>query len=139
MSHALDNVHLRTVPEEFVAGPDVNSWESLGNPARPFEPGAIDSIGQTSPTTVQAPMTAIPSIPEQTSPKVLPAPQSAPGPGTPQENPVKPPKQEPVDDFLDPVNYEPPTRPEQRESATPISSKSIMQQRAERRTGRADL
>jgi hypothetical protein len=30
MSRALDNVHLRTVPEEFVGGPDVNSWESLG-------------------------------------------------------------------------------------------------------------
>ena len=139
MSHALDNVHLQTVPEEFVGGPDVNSWESLGIHARPFEPGAIDSIGQTSSATVETPKTPIPEVPAQSSPRVLPAPQSAPNQSAPSKKTVEPPMPKDAEDFLDPVNYEPPSAPNQQKSAASISSKSIMKLRAERRTGNAEL
>jgi len=140
MSRALDNVHLRTVPEEFVGGPDVNSWQSLGIPARPFEPGALDSIGQTPSVTFQTPMTPIPEVPEKSSPRVLEAPRSAQEPSAPQKQIVEPPmpKRKQTDEFLDPVNYQPPSTPVLQNSAVPISSKSIMKLRAERRAGRAE-
>ena len=139
MSRALDNVHLRTVPEEFVGGPDVNSWESLGIPARPFEPGAMDSIGQTPSTTFETPKTLIPEVPAKNSPRVLPAPQSAEEPSVPPKQTVEPPIQKDDEEFLNPVNYQPPSIPDQQKSIAPISAKAIMKLRAERRAGRAEL
>jgi outer membrane protein TolC len=138
MSRALDNVHLRTVPEEFVGGPDVNSWESQGNPARPFEPGAMDSINQAPPAMIQVPLTPIPDVPVKNSPKILNARQSAPEPSAPQKKTVEPPKPKQADDFLDPVNYQTPAQ-QQEPSAAPITAKSIMKLRAERRAGHAEL
>ena len=139
MSRALDNVHLRTVPEEFVGGPDVNSWESLGIPARPFEPGALESVGHTSSTQDPTPMISIPEVPAKTTPEIVPAPESAPTPGVSPKKAAEQTLPERDEDFLDPVNYEPPSTVEQQKSVMPISSKSIMKQRAERRTGRADM
>ncbi len=139
MSRALDNVHLRTVPEEFVGGPDVNSWESLGIPARPFEPGAMDSIGQTPSTTFETPQSAIPEVPVEKAPRPLPAPQPAPNETDPPTKVLEPPMPKESDDFLDPVNYEPPQLRDQQTSFVPNSSKSIMKQRALRRTGQAAM
>ncbi len=91
MSRALDNAHLRTVPEEFVGGPDVNSWESLGSLARPFEPGALESVNQFTPgTVISEPGTTVPVIPPENS-NQMEIPKAAEEPPASAE-PVKPKK-----------------------------------------------
>ena len=102
MSRALDNAHLRTVPEEFVGGPDVNSWESLGSLARPFEPGALESVNQFTPgTVISEPGTTVPVIPPENS-NQMEIPKAAEEPPASAE-PVKPKKS---GEFLDPVHYQ---------------------------------
>ncbi|MDA1231887.1 MAG: TolC family protein, partial [Planctomycetota bacterium] len=127
MSRALDNMHLRTVPEEFVGGNDVNSWESLGNPPRPFEPGAVDNVSSGLPA-----MTG--SVPAK------PTPNAPNGEGEPKK-PVEPPGTRKVDEFLDPVHYETSPVHEIEKLAPPVTSRSIQNSRNAQRqaAGRAQL
>jgi len=137
MSRALDNAHLQTVPEEFVGGPDVNSWESLGNPSRPFEPGAIESVN---------PIQSLPGIvvPDATAPKpqsVTEPLQEMPNAAEELKLPINPEAPEKVDDFIDPVNYQFQVTPESKTSTRSVTSKFIRQLRSAERhaKGRAQL
>lgn len=127
MSRALDNMHLRTVPEEFVGGNDINSWESLGNPGRPFEPGAVDSVTSSLPATTES----VPAIRTPNAPI---------DEGEPKK-PVEPPGTRNVDEFLDPVHYEPSPVHETMKMTPPVTSRSIQNIRNARRqtAGRAQL
>ena len=136
MSHALDNVHLRTVPEEFVGGPDVNSWESLGSSSRPFEPGAVENLNQTSSEPVESGSAVLQLV--VPAPEVPPAtPKSEEEPPTPAE-PNEPKK---LDDFLDAVSYPKQVNSPSTTPSGPVTAQSIRQKRsAERRAaGHAEL
>ena len=137
MSRALDNAHLQTVPEEFVGGPDVNSWESLGNPSRPFEPGAIESVN---------PIQSVPGIvvPDANPPKPQSATepfQNTPNAAEEQKLPNKPAMPEKVEDFLDPVTNQFQVTPESKASTRSVTSKVIRELRSAERQpkGRAQL
>ena len=142
MSRALDNAHLRTVPEEFVAGPDVNSWESLGNPSRPFEPGAVESMSPIAPATAELPAGMIvPDVPA-TEPESIAEPLlQTPNPAEELKLPVEPAKPEKVDDFVDPVSYQTPVTPDFNTFTAPTTSKTIREFRSTKRhpIGRAQL
>ena len=140
MSRALDNVHLQTVPEEFVGGPDVNSWESLGLHSRPFEPGAIENVNPIH----SMPGSVVPATPA-TQPQSITEPlQETPNAAEELKLPVDPETPETperVDDFIDPVNYPFEVMPESKTSTRPVTSRSIREMRnAERHPkGRAQL
>ncbi len=141
MSQALDNMHLRTVPEEFVGGPDVNSWESQGSSARPFEPGAVENLNPTSPATFEMqPGTIIYDVPaterQETTEPLPQAPNAAEEPPMPFD-----PAEPRDDDFLDPVHYQSQPTPESKTSSHPVSSRSIREFRSKQRhpVGRAAL
>ncbi len=148
MSRALDNAHLRTVPEEFVGGPDVNSWESLGNPSRPFEPGAIESVNGIPPTTVESqPGNVVPDVPNDPDiPETKPTIEMEQLRETPDATeelklPVEPEKPKNVADVLNPVDYQSPEIPESTTSTRPVTSKAIQELRRMQRhpPGRAQL
>ena len=148
MSRALDNAHLRTVPEEFVGGPDVNSWESLGNPSRPFEPGAIESVNGIPPTTLESqPGNVVPDVPNvpdipETKPMIeMEQLRETPDATEELRLPVEPEKPKNVADFLNPVDYQSPVIPESRTSTRPVTSKAIQELRRMQRhpPGRAQL
>lgn len=118
MSRALDNAHLETVPEEFVGGADVNSWESLGNPSRPFEPGAIENVNRIE----AQPRSTVPEVPVTKSNRGTdPLPETPP----PAEDLQLPPA--PVvpseENFIDPINYQSHLTPESRASSHPFTAK----------------
>ena len=129
MSRALDNAHLQTVPEEFVGGADVNSWESLGNPSRPFEPGAIENVNrigsQPAGVVPVAPVTQPQSVPE-------PMPET-PNAAEELNLPIEPVEPAEVDNFLDPANYQSQLTPESKTSTRPVTSKSIQEFRRAQR------
>ena len=135
-------LHLRTVPEEFVGGPDVNSWESLGNPARPFEPGAVESVSPIAPATGELPPGMIvPDVPA-TEPESIAEPLlQTPNATDELKLPVEPAKPEKVDEFLDPVSYQAPVTPDSNTFIAPTTSKSIREFRSTKRNpiGRAQL
>ncbi len=132
MSRALDNAHLQTVPEEFVGGPDVNSWESLGNHSRPFEPGAVESVNPIQ----SLPGGVVPEAPATKPQSVTDPLQKTPNPAEELQLPIEPVKPEEVDDFLNPVNYQSPVTPESKTSTRPVTSKSIREFRnAQRHPG----
>ena len=132
MSRALDNAHLQTVPEEFVGGPDVNSWESLGNHSRPFEPGAVESVNPIQ----SLPGSVVPEAPATKPQSVTDPLQKTPNPAEELQLPLEPVKPEEVDDFLNPVNYQSPVTPESKTSTRPVTSKSIREFRnAQRHSG----
>lgn len=118
MSRALDNAHLETVPEEFVGGADVNSWESLGIPSRPFEPGAIENVNRIE----AQPRSTVPEVPVTKSNRGTdPLPETPP----PAEDLQLPPA--PVvpseENFIDPINYQSHLTPESRASSHPFTAK----------------
>lgn len=128
MSRALDNVHLTTVPEEFVGGPDVNSWESLHNPNRPHIPGVIDNVSPLGPSSTQTvPQVIAPDVPARNPiAPTAPVPQSS--RATEQlDQPITPPKTK-ADDFLDPVHYETETNATKKSSASERRSNSARKQ-----------
>lgn len=142
MSRALDNAHLRTVPEEFVGGPDVNSWESLGNHSRPFEPGAIESVNRIPPTTVELqPENVVPDVPETKPLMDMERLRETPDATEELKLPVEPERQKDVADFLNPVNYQSSVIPESTTSSRPMTSKAIQEHRRMQRhpAGRAQL
>ncbi|MEJ7592763.1 MAG: TolC family protein [Planctomycetaceae bacterium] len=142
MSRALDNAHLQTVPEEFVAGPDVNSWESLGNPSRPFEPGAIENVNRIPPTTFESqPGIVVPDVPAINPQGIAEPLQTTPNATEEPKMPIEPVKPGKADDFLDPVNYQSQLAPESKTSSRPLTSKAIREFRNAKRnpTGRAQL
>ena len=129
MSRALDNAHLQTVPEEFVGGADLNSWESLGNPSRPFEPGAIENVNRIG----SQPAGVVPVAPV-TQPQSVPKPMQETPNATEELNlPIKPVEPEEVDNFLDPANYQSQLTPESKTSTRPVTSKSIQEFRSAQR------
>ncbi|MCA9012884.1 MAG: TolC family protein [Planctomycetaceae bacterium] len=139
MSRALDNIHLRTVPEEFVGGPDVNSWESLGNPARPFEPGALESVTPGIPAgPVSNSLITVPEDPPEAK-RQLAVPQVEEPPASVE--PVKPEEPQRSDDFLNPVLYETQPRAEATTPKRSVTARSIIQERNRKRhlPGRAEL
>ena len=118
MSRALDNAHLETVPEEFVGGADVNSWESLGIPSRPFEPGAIENVNRIE----AQPRSTVPEVPVTKSNRATdPLPETPP----PAEDLQLPPA--PVvpseENFIDPINYQSHLTPESKASSHPFTAK----------------
>ncbi len=118
MSRALDNAHLETVPEEFVGGADVNSWESLGIPSRPFEPGAIENFNRIE----AQPRSTVPEVPVTKSNRATdPLPETPP----PAEDLQLPPA--PVvpseENFIDPINYQSHLTPESKASSHPFTAK----------------
>ncbi len=139
MSRALDNVHLRTVPEEFVGGADVNSWESLGNAARPFESGVMENLNQTSPANDSSEPVAIPLI--MPTPEVPPvAPEAVPE----APAPIEPKEPKNRDDVLDAVSYPTQVKPETTIPTIPprpVTAQSIREKRSEERraAGRAEI
>jgi len=137
MSRALDNAHLETVPEEFVGGPDVNSWESLGNPSRPFEPGAIESVYRIE----SYPGSVDPDVPVTAPNSVAEPLQETPNAAEELQLPIEPARPEEEDDFLNPVIYQSQVIPESKSSTRPVTSKSIQESRSAKRhpSGRALL
>jgi hypothetical protein len=121
MSRALDNVHLRTVPEEFVGGADVNSWESLGSPARPFEPGAIENLNRTSSAPVESePTSALPLLPATEMPLETPKAPEEPPTGVEPAGPNNP------GVVLDAVSY---PKPKSATPSRPVTAQSIRERR----------
>ncbi|HQX50326.1 MAG TPA: hypothetical protein PLR25_10480, partial [Planctomycetaceae bacterium] len=158
MSRALDNVHLTTVPEEFVGGPDVNSWESLGIPSRPHVPGVVENLNppnfvseavQPHETFQEGPALIIEPAQESQLPNEyfeIPSPivepvQESPLPKKSSEQPVNPPKKnEP--EFIDPVYYNKQVPSESKISSRSATTRSRRAQRAENlqnESGRATL
>lgn len=137
MSHALDNAHLQTVPEEFVGGPDVNSWESLGTHSRPFEPGAIDNVDPTG----SHPVNVVPDKSVNNPQSVTEPLEATPNAAEELMLPIEPVKPEKADAFLDPVNFWSEATPKSRTSARPVTSRSIRDLREAKRhpQGRAVL
>ena len=118
MSRALDNAHLETVPEEFVGGADVNSWESLGNPSRPFEPGAIENVNRIE----AQPRSIVPEVPVTKSNRGTdPWPETPP---TAEEVQLPPAPVVPSEEnFIDPINYQSHLTPESKASTHPFTAK----------------
>lgn len=134
MSRALDNAHLTTVPAEFVGGPDVNSWESTGNPYRPFEPGVIDNLNQSAPVTIESqPGTVVPAVPGTKPQRITEPLQQTPNATEEPHKSVEPQEPKKADDFLDPVNYQSELTPESKRSTRPVTSASIRETRKTRR------
>lgn len=86
MTHALENRHVETVPEEFSAGPASSAWESLGSPERPHIPGAVSAdLLPTPPSTstppsaesAPAPANAAPATPAPAAPSIPPVPRDS--------------------------------------------------------------
>jgi hypothetical protein len=85
MSHALDNTHVMTEPPEFSGGPGPNSWESTGNPNRPFVPGQVPEGAATMP----GPESAVPQVPPADAvPQEEQFPAPEPRPERDQPNPL---------------------------------------------------
>lgn len=118
MSRALDNAHLETVPEEFVGGADVNSWESLGNPSRPFEPGAIENVNRIE----AQPRSIVPEVPVTKSNRGTdPWPETPP---TAEDVQIPPAPVVPSEEnFIDPINYQSHLTPESKASTHPFTAK----------------
>ena len=118
MSRALDNAHLETVPEEFVGGADVNSWESLGNPSRPFEPGAIENVNRIE----AQPRSIVPEVPVTKSNRGTdPWPETPP---TAEDVQLPPAPVVPSEEnFIDPINYQSHLTPESKASTHPFTAK----------------
>lgn len=118
MSRALDNAHLETVPEEFVGGADVNSWESLGIPSRPFEPGAIENVNRIE----AQPRSTVPEVPVTKSNRATDPLPETPPPAEDLQLPPAPvvPSEENV---IDPINYQSHLTPESKASSHPFTAK----------------
>lgn len=118
MSRALDNAHLETVPEEFVGGADVNSWESLGIPSRPFEPGAIENVNRIE----AQPRSTVPEVPVTKSNRGTDPLPETPPPAEDLQLPPAPvvPSEENV---IDPINYQSHLTPESKASSHPFTAK----------------
>jgi len=118
MSRALDNAHLETVPEEFVGGADVNSWESLGNPSRPFEPGAVENVNRIE----AQPRSIVPEVPVTKSNRGTdPWPETPP---TAEDVQLPPAPVVPSEEnFIDPINYQSHLTPESKASTHPFTAK----------------
>jgi hypothetical protein len=103
MTYALDNNHLETIPQEVVAGPGPNSWESLGNPNRPHVPGVVDGLAP-APGAFQD----VPPVPQ----------------GLPAE-PVEPQNATPLDSPNNQPKTAPPEKPQKIFEATQFGSEAI--------------